>query len=168
LTLPASANSSWIWLTFAPAYILPFVAVGTVIVETVGIYKYGVLKKDSNPKNILSLLTVVVCLVNLLSFVGPLVFSVNIIYDDFASTGDGGSAELMSWAWEKYIQNWPSFIVGLGFLFLTLCIEMPVILALFERYTEDKKRFVKAIALSNAVTTMSVVIIERTLCQGHW
>lgn len=66
------------------------------------------------------------------------------------------------------IKHFPKYIVGFGYLFLTLIAEVPVVYISFKKFITNKKRFLMTIIIVNTVTTIMVAIIERAICKGSW
>jgi hypothetical protein len=60
------------------------------------------------------------------------------------------------------------YIVGTGYLILTLVAETPVIFFSFRNIVENKKRLLVSIITANVVTTIMVAIIESVICRGTW
>lgn len=142
----AYADSSWIWISESRPYdILPFVIVGTLLVEAVGI---GLAAKVKKSLKVFS----VVCLGNLISF---------------------GAANLLLLSDEIYtfkekLDHLPIYITSVLFIVLTLVFEIPVEYALLKKDTAHKKRLLFSIILFNAITTIAVAVVERTLYHGYW
>lgn len=146
--LAASANSSWVWISDTrPFDVLPYVVIGTLLVETLGI---GLIPRFEGKK--MGKVFCVVCVGNLLSFVAPYLlrwmFGIGL---PFAQTLD-----------------FHNYTVGAVYLVLTVVIELAVGYFLLRKDTERKKTLIAAIVGCNVVTTVAVAIVERTLCQGYW
>ena len=62
----------------------------------------------------------------------------------------------------------PNYIVGFGFVMLTLLIEIPVVYNLLKKHVDSKKKLLWAIVGSNTVTTAMVAVIERMVTNGYW
>ena len=149
LILPQAvfADSSWCWLTDTrPFDILPPVALATVVIEVLAIWlipNTGKLMKTA----------VAVILANAASFLLPysvLVF--NQVYPKFEDALNAG----------------PNYIVGFGFVMLTLLIEIPIVYNLLKKHVDSKKKLLWSIIGSNIVTTAMVAVIERMVTNGYW
>lgn len=148
----ALANSSWVWISETrPVDVLPWVALATVLIEAVWIGRC--LDRTLRPRAFLA-----VCAANLLSFLLPYLI---------------GSVESFSMGYSfleglrKHADHWPSWIVGGGYLALTVLTESFVYF-LFEKKTERPKQLLKAFLFSNIATTALTFAAERLLCRGHW
>ena len=140
------ANSSWHWVTdTAPINLLPFVAIGTLIIETLAI---NIIPKINKPLKVFA----VVAIANLLSFLMPYILL-------------AGEPPYYS---IKAAFRCPFYTVGLVFLFMTLAVELPVVYFTLRKKVENKKRLLLVIIGSNVVTTVLVAIVERVLCYGRW
>ena len=149
LILPQAvfADSSWCWLTDTrPFDILPPVALATIVIEVLAIWlipNTGKLMKTA----------VAVILANAASFLLPysvLVF--NQVYPKFEDALNAG----------------PNYIVGFGFVMLTLLIEIPIVYNLLKKHVDNKKKLLWSIIGSNIVTTAMVAVIERMVTNGYW
>ena len=145
----AYANSSWIWISETrPWDILPWVIVGTLVIELLAIRLFGGEKK-------LGRIGIFVVLGNLLSFLAPYLIK----FIGYAIQG---------FAFDKYLNHSPSFIVGLGFLLLTLIVELPLVYFSSKPKDAPNRRLLYTIIGANVVTTALVTIVEQVLCKGHW
>ena len=141
------ADSSWCWLTDTrPFDILPPVALATIVIEVLAIWlipNTGKFMKTA----------VAVILANAASFLLPysvLVF--NQVYPKFEDALNAG----------------PNYIVGFGFVMLTLLIEIPIVYNLLKKHVDSKKKLLWSIIGSNIVTTAMVAVIERMVTNGYW
>ena len=141
------ADSSWCWLTDTrPFDILPPVALATIVIEVLAIWLIphtGQFMKTA----------VAVILANAASFLLPysvLVF--NQVYPKFEDALNAG----------------PNYIVGFGFVMLTLLIEIPIVYNLLKKHVDSKKKLLWSIIGSNIVTTAMVAVIERIVTDGYW
>lgn len=141
------ADSSWCWLTDTrPFDILPPVALATIVIEVLAIWLIphtGQFMKTA----------VAVILANAASFLLPysvLVF--NQVYPKFEDALNAG----------------PNYIVGFGFVMLTLLIEIPIVYNLLKKHADSKKKLLWSIVGSNIVTTAMVAVIERMVTDGYW
>ena len=146
----ASANSSWAWISETRPYdILPFVVIGTLLIETVSV---NLVSKIGNwYKTFFA-----VFVGNIISFIAPYIGYSNSLYGQ------------MGYTLSQIIDRGPYYTVGTAFLLLTLIIELPVVYFLLKKDAEDKRKLALCIILSNIVTTALVAVVERTLCYGHW
>ena len=146
----ASANSSWVWISETRPYdILPFVAIGTLLIETVSI---NLVSKVGNwYKTFFAVFTG-----NIISFIAPYIGYSNSLYGQ------------MGYTLSQIISRGPYYTVGAAFLFLTIIIELPIVYLLLKKDADNKKKLALCIVLVNIVTTALVAVVERTLCYGHW
>ena len=150
-TLLASANSSWVWISETRPYdILPFVIIGTLLIETVAV---NLVSKVGNwYKTFFAVLVG-----NIISFVVPYIG-----YSNTTPYADAG------YTLSEIINRGPYYTVGTAFLLLTLIIELPVVYFLLKKDADNKNKLALCIALANVVTTVLVAVVERTLCYGRW
>lgn len=144
----AYANSSWHWLTkTTPFDILPYAGVLTLLIEYITI-------KKSNSINRPFKFFVIICLVNMASFLLP--YAILLMPSDFG------------YAFETSIKHLPNYIIAFGYLFLTLIAEVPIVYISFKNIVTNKKKFLLSIIIVNIVTTIMVAFIERIFCEGSW
>jgi hypothetical protein len=149
IPVTAYANSSWHWITVSPMKILPFVIILTLIVEIASVYLVG---KVKNFRRIFY----VVALANLFSYLAPY------IERAYRFIPTGGFS--ISSAFNKG----PFYIVRLGYLILTIVIELPIAYWLLRKQTDNQKMLAISIIGSNILTTVAVAIVERIVCIGQW
>ena len=149
LILPQAvfADSSWCWLTDTrPFDILPPVALVTIVIEVLAIWlipNTGKLMKTA----------VAVILANAASFLLPYALLLNDpVYPKFDDMLNAG----------------PNYIVGAGFVILTLVLEIPIVYNLLKKHVDSKKKLLWSIIGSNIVTTAMVAVIERMVTDGYW
>ena len=149
LILPQAvfADSSWCWLTDTrPFDILPPVALATIVIEVLAIWlipNTGKLMKTA----------VAVILANAASFLLPYALLLNDpVYPKFDDMLNAG----------------PNYIVGAGFVILTLVLEIPIVYNLLKKHVDSKKKLLWSIIGSNIVTTAMVAVIERIVTDGYW
>ena len=93
----------------------------------------------------------VVCLGNGLSYAAPYFFQLfNPVY-----------------SFQKAL-NTHFYNVSISFLIVTLVIEGPIEYYMLEKETDQPKKLLWAVILSNVVTTVGVALTERLLCRGFW
>ena len=144
----AYANSSWHWLTKTiPFDILPHVVVATLLIEYFSLKTVNSITKHFR-------LLLVVCAANLASFLLP--FAVLLL------------PSAVGYTFEMSISHLPKYIIGLGYLFLTLIAEIPVVYISLRGVVENKKKLVISIVIVNVITTVMVAVIERIVCEGSW
>ena len=139
------ADSSWCWLTDTrPFDILPPVALATIVIEVLAIWlipNTGKLMKTA----------VAVILANAASFLLPYALLLNDpVYPKFDDMLNAG----------------PNYIVGAGFVILTLVLEIPIVYNLLKKHVDSKKKLLWSIIGSNIVTTAMVAVIERMVTDG--
>lgn len=148
VSVPANANSSWHWLTkTTPVTLLPLAVVLTLAVEYIAVKKINTLHASGK-------LFLVICLANLASFLLP--FAMLLVPSEVGYT------------FEMSVNHLPIYIVGLGYLILTLVVEVPLVYRCLRRHAQQKKRLVYSIVASNVVTTIVVGTMERIVCRGQW
>ncbi len=149
--LSAFANSSWAWLTpFRPLYILPFVIIVTLATEILLIYYFS---KSNKFNRIITFVT----LGNLLSFLTPYLC-------DYLSSLMPHSI----YDFSTMLERAPMYIVGFGYLFLTLIVEFPIVYNAVKKDAESQQRLTKGIIISNIITTIFTAAVEHILCRGNW
>ena len=141
------ADSSWCWLTDTrPFDILPPVALATIVIEVLAIWlipNTGKFMKTA----------VAVILANAASFLLPYALLLNDpVYPKFDDMLNAG----------------PNYIVGAGFVILTLVLEIPIVYNLLKKHVDNKKKLLWSIIGSNIVTTAMVAVIERMVTDGYW
>ena len=147
----ASANSSWVWISETRPYdILPFVIIGTLIIETVSVNL--VCKTGSWYKTFFAVFAG-----NIISFAAPYIG-----YSNTTPYADAG------YTLSEIINRGPYYTVGTAFLILTLIIELPIVYFLLRKDADNKNKLALCIVIANVVTTLLVAVTERTLCHGHW
>lgn len=145
------ADSSWIWLSERRPYeLLPIAVVMTIFIEVVMLVIF--LKIRNIKKTVL-----IVTIGNALSFIIPYAFNY------FMLRTDMGYESI-----ERAFSTGPYYMVGLGYLFLTIIIELPVVYAGLKNEITDKKRGIFVICIANTVTTILVFVMERIACYGQW
>jgi len=144
------ANSSWHWITSSPLKVLPFAIVITLLIETIAVVKLG---KVANSKKVF----LIVSLANLLSFLAP--------YFErayrFIPTS-GGFSILAAF------NKGPYYIVLVGYLLLTIIVELPIVYFLLRKNTKNRINLIVSILMSNIITTILVAVCERIICVGQW
>jgi len=155
--IPAYANSSWHWLTTSPLPVLPYAAAGTILIEFLGIARFGGIKKPYKSLRV-TFAFFAVCAANLLSFIVPYLFLM---------TADAGGGRGV-YTFEEVFYGGPFYMIGLFYLLLTLFIEIPVICLLLMFNVESKKRLLLTALAVNVITTVMVAVIERIICRGSW
>lgn len=145
----AYANSSWVWISETrPVDVLPAVIVITLAIEIAAINFFPRIHH-------LGKVALVVTIGNLLSFGIPYLLH----FSEYVGSG---------FSFTKYLDHWPSYIVGAAYLFVTLVAELPFDYFLLEKYTHRHRTLLLTILLSNTVTTALTALAERLLCTGQW
>ncbi|MBR5571308.1 MAG: hypothetical protein IKV99_01515 [Oscillospiraceae bacterium] len=145
----AYANSSWVWISETrPWDVLPWVIVGTLVIEIFAIRLFGGDKRTGR-------IALFVTLGNLLSFLAPYLIKWA------AYTMDG-------FGFDKYLNHAPSFITGTFYFALTLIVELPLVYCSLVPREKPSRKLMWTVIAANVVTTALVAIIEHTLCQGQW
>ncbi len=147
--LTTFANSSWVWISETRPYdVLPWVAIGTLIIETISLIVFAKIK---NGFKVFTFVTIA----NAISFAAP--YLVNLmLYSN------------QMFPFDKYLEHWPSYTVGVLFCIVTILIELPIVYFSLKKETISNKKFIITIIISNVVTTILVAITERIFCVGRW
>ena len=146
--LNAFADSSWIWISEKrPFDILPWVAIGTILIEWLSIW---LIPKTGQALKALGTVT----LANAASFLLPYAFL----------------KESLSWygTFDHILDSGPHYIVSGVFLLLTIIIEMPIVYNVLKSNVQSKRMLQITIIVSNIITTAGVAVIERLITEGHW
>jgi len=147
-TLTVYANSSWHWLTeTTPFDILPYVVVLTLLIEYIAIKNLNSLKQPVK-------LAIIICLANLASFLLP--YTILLM------------PSAVGYTFEMSIKHLPQYIVGFGYLFVTLVAEVPIVYISIKSIVTNKRKFLISIIIVNVVTTIIVATLERVFCKGSW
>ena len=144
----AFADSSWVWISEKrPFDILPWVAMGTILIEWLSIW---LIPRTGHAFKVLG----IVMVANAASFLLPYAFL---------------KADL-SWygTFEDILDSGPHYIVSGAFLLLTLLVEMPIVYNVLKSNVQDMKKLQLTIIVSNVITTAGVAIIERLITEGYW
>jgi hypothetical protein len=149
-TTTVFANSSWHWLTMSPVTLLPLAVILTLFTEITIIKKWN---RELDLKKICE----IIFAANLASFLVPFIerairFSPTTGGFSFVSANIKG----------------PFFIVLIGYLLITLLVEIPLVLIYLRKNTDNIKRLFMSVLLVNILTTGMVALIERLLCKGVW
>lgn len=149
-SLPVYANSSWRWISETRPYdVLPFVVIVTLLAETVTIGRWAAIREYGR----------VFCFVlvgNLCSFAAPYLFQYLVC----------ASEQLYSFS--QALEHLPVYIVGAGYLVVTLLVELPIVYFSLRKSAQNKPRLLPAILCINVITTIFTAIVERIFCRGMW
>ncbi|MGI6129966.1 MAG: hypothetical protein ACOYEO_07740 [bacterium] len=124
----------------------------TLMVETGAVVSFG--KVITTRKAV-----TMVALANVLSFVTPYVLRARLFRATKGSFLD---------AWPAAFNAGPYYMVRLGYLFLTLAVEVPMVYCTLKQHTDRPKNLLNVALIANVVTTAIVAVMERVLCQGQW
>ena len=145
------ADSSWMWLSKEKPYeLLPIAIVFTILIEVIMVWR---LLQIENLKKVVF----IVIAGNMLSFFIPYITNYALLREEM------GYKSI-----ERAFSTGPYYIVGLGYLFLTIAIELPFIYAALKEEIKGKKKGVLVICIANVITTFFVFILERIKCYGQW
>ena len=145
-----SANSSWAWISEKRPYdLLPFVALATLLIETLG---YNYLLKIENFYRTFS----GVLIGNLISFAVP--------YIGYSNTTPYAGYYTLT----QILNRGPFYTVGAAFLIITILVELPFMYFWLKKEVENKKKLVAVAILLNTVTTIMVAVVERVFCEGYY
>lgn len=149
-TLTAFANSSWVWISETRPYdVLPFVIVGTLLIETAAI---NLLLKVGNWNKVFT----GVLIGNLISFAVPYIgYSNTTPYAGYYTLGE-------------ILNRGPYYTVGGAFLIITVLVELPFMYFWLKKVVTDKKKLIAVTVIANVVTTFAVAAVERIFCEGYY
>ena len=148
LRTTAYANSSWHWLTKSnPFDLLPYAVILTLLIE------YVIIQQLNSIKNYFRLF-IVICFANMASFLLP--YATLLL------------PSAVGYTLEKSIYSLPIYIVGFGYLFLTLIAEIPIVYGCCKNIVTSEKRLLISIILVNTITTAMVAAAERIIYRGMW
>jgi hypothetical protein len=151
--LPVYANSSWYWFAGNPITILPYIIIGTLFVEIFSLIMFNKIKQK-----ILFAITVIIA--NFASFLLPYIYMG--LNDEMEL--NYGFIEMLNYNIDKL----PMYIINIGYLIVTLVIEIPIVYAIFNNKVENKRKFICSIAIINIITTIIIAIIEHIIYKGKW
>lgn len=155
--ITASANSSWHWISSKKPYeLLLFIAPLTIAAEFAAI---NYIPQICKPKKVL----LVVGAANLASFLAPYLL---LLLDDMLL--DNIPRETTVLTIEQICDNIPYYTVGVVFLIMTICVELPIVYFTLRNDCEKKRRLLLTIIGANVVTTGLCALAERLLCYGKW
>ena len=121
--LTTFANSSWVWISETRPYdVLPWVAIGTLIIETISLIVFAKIK---NGFKVFAFVTVA----NLLSFAAPYLFLWLVPNE-------------VGYTFEMFIENTPSYTIGVLYYITTILIELPIVYFSLIKYASSIKKFV--------------------------
>lgn len=149
----AYANSSWVWVSYSPFKLLPLAIVITLILEWIAVFFIGKVKD-------LKRIIFVVTIANLVSFITPIVYRAITL----APVLGGSFFERLATSFEKG----PYYLIMLGYLLLTLLLEVPVVYIFLQRQAANGRRLLFTIVAVNVVTTFLVFLIERIFTYGYF
>ena len=142
------ANSSWVWLTDTrPYYVLPYVIVATLLIEMLAV---NFIPKVKKPIRVF----IVILIANLFSFAAPYVWT---LIDPDAL-----------YRFPEAIEHYPYYTICLTYFIITIAVELPFVFFSLKKYAEKWKVLLFTIFGANAVTTLFVAVVERTICYGKW
>lgn len=147
------ANSSWYWISETrPFDILPWVAIATIIIETLSINYVGRIHR-------LYKVFGITILANMVSFLVP-------YFLHWTDTITHLKYPLFS----DMIENDHIYTVSVLYFLLTILAEAPIVYFVLRKDAgiHCTKRLLTSIVFSNLVTTIMVAVIERIICQGSW
>lgn len=154
---PVFANSSWNWLTDSPKKFLPYAILLTILIEILAVVIFGRLRRSFS---LIIKLIVAIIIANVASFLVPYIYRA-IELENFYSEG---------WkkAWDLAFTSGPFYIVLLGYLFLTIIIEVPLMYLFLKKHTSSLRVLLTVIVTANILTTIIVAIMERMMFYGQW
>jgi hypothetical protein len=150
------ANSSWQWLTSSPKEWLPVAVSLTLSIEIAGILLFATLNKGLGLKLKMVLLIIGA---NLASFLLPYIsraLQLQIFYDGWGE------------AWNGAFESGPYYIVLLGYLMLTLLVEVPIVYHFSKKHAKWPRALLVTIVVVNVITTLIVALLERRMFYGEW
>lgn len=144
------ANSSWHWVTTSPLTILPVAIIVTLLIEILGI-------KIFNTEFEIKKIVLVVTIANLVSFLAPYIERA---YRFIPTTG--------GFSITSAFDKGPYYMILIGYLILTLIIEIPIVFILLKKESINRIRLILIIVIVNIITTGLVAVLERIACKGVW
>jgi len=102
---------------------------------------------------------IAVTLANLASFLLPY------LLEALSMMSEGFANDLVS-GFVENLDSGPAYIVGFMYLVITLIVEIPIVYAVLNNRTGNRKKLLTTIILVNIATTLLVLMIERILCIG--
>lgn len=151
-TQAVSANSSWHWVTISPYKVFPIAVIVTLIAEI-----YGIMNLNKWKQLDIKRVNCVVILANVLSFIVPYILRA---YRFIPTSG--------RFSLEGAFNKGPYYIVMVGYLVLTVVVELPLVYMVLKKNVERRFRLMSTIVGLNVVTTIIVAFLERLICQGVW
>lgn len=149
--VPVYANSSWFWISKTRPYdVLPYVIIMTLLIETAAVVLAGKVRRIGK-------VFCFVALANLLSFLAPYLFNWMTFSDEHIYP-----------TYVYYLERIPVFTVGIGYLLITLAVELPLVFVKLKKDTDKPKRLLWTIIIANVITTILTCIVEHHFCYGHW
>ena len=144
----AYANSSWYWFSETrPFDILPWVALVTIVVEWIMLWKIPDIKRWGK-------VLCAVAVANIASFLMPYL----LIYIQ-SSTQE---------SFKELLDTSPSYIVGIVFLIITCAVEIPIVNKVLKNDTQNGKRLFTVSIIANIITSLFAAILERLVTEGGW
>lgn len=150
------ANSSWQWVTDSPKEMLPLAILLTLTIEILGILYFCFRSKSTKTKLVV---IAVIIVANITSFVFPYVLRA------MDSIGVSGG---WNHAWKDAFESGPYYIVFFEYFFLTLVVEIPILLGFAQKFNVNKKVAFTVLSSFNLITTVIVATLERIKYYGHW
>jgi hypothetical protein len=147
------ANSSWRWFAGNPITLLPLVVFFTLFSEIILIIKI-------NKINNIQKTALVIVLANLASFLFPYLYMG--LFDELRH--DYGFMKTL----EYNINAFPVYIINIGYLFITMAIETPIVYNLLKGMVGNKKKLITSTIILNIITTSVAAIIEHIKYNGSW
>lgn len=153
--MTASANSSWHWLSSKKPYELLFIiAPLTIAAESAAIDHIPKIRK---PAKVIG----IVGAANLASFFAP--------YAAIILNALLYSPEIdIEWELTYTIDYMPYYTVGVFFLIVTLCVELPIVYFSLRKDCQKRHLLLITVIVSNIITTALCALAERLLCHGAW
>ncbi|MCL1890439.1 MAG: hypothetical protein FWG00_00155 [Coriobacteriia bacterium] len=102
----------------------------------------------------------VVGLANLMSFLAPFLFFV------FSWLRDVQAGITSSFG--QFADKMPCSFVGLGYLVLTLVVEVPLVYFFLKNRVSNKKKLLLVVVLANIATTLLVAVVQHLFLPGTW
>ncbi len=144
LSLTASANSSWHWISSTRPYdLLPIVIAVTLATETFALTRLAKVQPFSK-------VFCIVLLANSVSFAVPYI-------------GDH-----TPYTFAQALEHVPLYTVGVAYLLVTLLAEIPVVYLALRKHTDRPVRLLWVTFGANVVTTLLTALAERLFCRGTW
>jgi glucose-6-phosphate-specific signal transduction histidine kinase len=135
---------------------MPYAVVFTLLIEILSVIKIGKVSKIFKTYCVVSV-------ANILSFGASYFIPIrNSFYMNFNSIIPAIKSI------PYYMTNGPYYIVVTAYLIVTLLVEFPLVYFMLKKDSDNHKRLMISIVVSNIITTLAIAVVERTFFYGIW